>query len=193
MRLVLFTLPVAIGLGYLLGGRLRNLSGVTLRYPAAGVAGLGLQLLPVRGTAGQLLLVMSLALMFLFAGGNWRLSGFVLIAAGLWCNLIVVVINDGMPVTAAAFVSSGQTDGLDDLAPGGRHHLATPDDDLVFLADAIPLPAPVHRAVSVGDLVAYAGAMWFVVAGMRRTGVLEETEATERDAEADLDLAEATA
>lgn len=168
MRLVVIILPASISLGYLLGGRLRNISDLNLRYPAAGLAGLGAQLLPVRGAASQLLLIASLVLMLAFAGLNWRMAGFVLIAVGLWSNLVVVVVNDGMPVTAAALVASGQTDSLEDLTPGGRHHLTTPDDELVFLADAIPIPAPVNRAVSVGDLVAYVGAVWFVVAGMRR-------------------------
>lgn len=184
MRLVLFTLPVAIAVGYLLGGRLRNLAGVSLRYPGAGLAGLGLQVLPVGGTLGHLLLLGSFVLLLLVAGVNWRLAGFVLVVAGLWLNFVVIAVNGGMPVTAGAFVASGQTDGLDDLAAGGRHHLATPRDELVFLADSIPVPAPIRRAMSVGDLVAYAGAMWFVVAGMRgREGAVE----------LELDLAEATA
>jgi hypothetical protein len=168
MRLVVIILPAAIGLGYLLGGRLRNLSDLNLRYPAAGLAGLGAQLLPVRGAVSQLLLIASLVLMLTFAGLNWRTAGFALIAVGLSSNLLVVLVNDGMPVTAAALVASGQTDSLEDLTADGRHHLATPDDELVFLADAIPIPAPVNRAVSVGDLMAYVGAMCFLVAGMRR-------------------------
>jgi hypothetical protein len=191
MRLVLYTLPVVIAAGYLFGGRLRNLSHVTLRYPAAGVAGLVLQVLPARGSAGLLLLIASLVLMVVFAGANWRLSGFALVAVGLWANLLVVAVNDGMPITASAFVASRQTEGLGDLGPGGRHHLATPRDDLVFLGDAIPIPAPINRAVSIGDLVAYAGAMWFVVVGMRTHAPTGPTVTTRP--ESDSALAEATA
>ena len=191
MRLVLYTLPAVIAAGYLLGGRLRNLSHITLRYPAAGIAGLVLQVLPARGSTGLLLLIASLVLMVVFAGANWRLSGFALIAVGLWANLIVVALNDGMPVTASAFVRSGQTEGLADLAAGGRHHLATPHDDLVFLGDAIPIPGPVNRAMSIGDLVAYAGAMWFVIAGMRTRTRSEPTLGTHH--ESDSTLAEASA
>lgn len=193
MRLVLFTLPAVIAVGYLLGGRLRNLARAPLRYPAAGVAGLALQVLPARGTVGLLLLIASLVLMVVFAGANWRLTGFALVAAGLWANLLVVALNDGMPVTAGAFVASGQTEGLDDLASGGRHHLATPQDDLVFLGDAIPFPTPVNRAMSIGDLVAYAGAMWFVIAGMRPHARAEPTATAQAHVEPEGDLAEATA
>lgn len=193
MRLVLFTLPVVIALGYLFGGRLRSLSRVTIRYPAVGVAGLVLQVLPLRGTAGLIAVVASVVLMVAFAGANWRLSGFALVAAGLWSNLLVVAVNDGMPVTADAFVASGQTEGLDDLSVGGRHHLATPQDDLVFLGDAIPVPSPVNRAMSVGDLVAYAGAMWFVVAGMRAHPRRIPAATPEPGTDPDVELAEATA
>jgi len=191
MSLVVLTFPVAIAAGYLFGGRLRNLSEVNLRYPAAGVAGLVAQLLPVRGTAGLVLLIASIALMLVFAGVNWRMAGFVLIALGLSANLVVVVANQGMPVTPSALVASGQTEGLEELAAGERHHLATPDDDLVFLADAIPIPAPVHRPVSIGDLVAYGGAMWFVVAGMLRRRA--DVGSLEPRADEELDVAEATA
>jgi hypothetical protein len=185
MRLILFTLPVAIALGYVLGGRLGHLAEISLRYPGAGLAGLGLQTLPVGGTLGHILLLGSFVLLLLVAGANWRLPGFVLVGAGLWLNLVVIAVNGGMPVTADAFVASGQTEGLDDLAAGGRHHLATPRDELVFLADSIPVPAPVRRAMSVGDLAAYAGAMWFVVAGMGRRDEIVEPKPH-------LDVAEAT-
>jgi hypothetical protein len=193
MRLVLLTFPVAIAAGYVLGGRLRNLSEPRLRYPAAGLAGLAVQMLPVRGTAGLVFLVGSIVVLLAFAAANWRMVGFVMIVAGLWANLVVVALNQGMPVTPSALVASGQTDGLEELQDGGRRHLATPDDDLVFLADAIPLPAPVHRAVSIGDVVAFAGAMWFIVAGMvRRPDRRDEVASFDADVDAKLDVVEAT-
>ena len=169
MRLVLFALPLAIGLGYLLGGRLRNVGGIRIRHGWAGLAGVGLQILPVRGTAGSLVLIASFVLLLFVAGVNWRLPGFGLVVVGLCLNFLVIAVNQGMPVTREALVASGQAETLDDLrGAGAKHHLATSDDDLLFLADRIAIPAPVRQAISVGDVVAYAGAMWFVVAGMRR-------------------------
>ena len=90
--------------------------------------------------------------------------------AGLWLNFVVITVNEGMPVTREAIVASGQADTIDDLntAGGSKHHIATEDDRLLILADRIAIPAPVKQAVSVGDVVAYAGAMWFVIEGMRR-------------------------
>lgn len=171
MRLILITFPMAIGLGYVLGGRLSNLGRVSFRWPLVGLAGVALQFAPVGGSGGYLLLVASFLLLIMAAAANWRLPGFILILAGLWLNFVVITVNEGMPVTRQALVASGQAATLQDLVDegGSKHHLAGPADQLLFLADRFAVPAPVHQAVSVGDLFAYAGAMWFVVAGMRRT------------------------
>jgi hypothetical protein len=170
MRLVLFAFPLAIGLGYVLGGRLRNLGGVRIRHGWAGLAGVGLQLLPVGGTAGSAVLIASFALLLFVALANLRLAGFALVVIGLCLNFLVIAVNHGMPVTREAIVASGQADTLDELRDGGgpKHHLATAEDDLLMLADRFGIPTPVKQAVSVGDVLAYAGTMWFVVAGMRR-------------------------
>ena len=185
MRLVLFAFPIAIGLGYLLGGRLRNLGGVRFRHAWAGLAGVGLQLLPVGGTPGSLVLIASFALLLFVAIANRRLAGFALVVLGLCLNFLVIAVNEGMPVTRQALVASGQADTLVELRDegGAKHHLAGPGDDLVFLADRIAIPAPVHQAISVGDIVAYAGATWFVIAGMRRR---------DEESQADLVAAEAS-
>jgi hypothetical protein len=183
MRLVLFAFPLAIGLGYLLGGRLRNLGGVRFRHAWAGLVGVGLQVLPVGGTAGSLVLIASFVLLLFVAVVNWRLPGFALVVVGLCLNFLVILVNEGMPVTRDALVASGQAGTLAELQSdgGAKHHLASGEDDLLFLADRIALPSPLRQAISVGDVVAYAGAMWFVVAGMRRR---------DQDSRADLEALE---
>lgn len=170
MRLVLFVFPLAIGLGYLLGGRLHRLGNVRFRHAWAGLAGVALQVLPVGGTLGFVVLIASFVLLLFVAWVNRRLPGFALIAAGLCLNLVVIAVNEGMPVTREAIVASDQAETLDDIraAGGTKHHLATAQDDLLILADRIGIPAPVAQAVSIGDVVAYAGVVWFVVAAMRR-------------------------
>jgi hypothetical protein len=170
MRLVIVTIPVAIVVGYLAGGRLGNLANVRFRWPMSGLAGIALQFAPVAGTGGTLLLVASFLFLFVAAGVNRRLPGFAVILVGLWLNFVVITVNEGMPVTEHALVASGQVNTLADLRSGAdtKHHLASDRDQLVFLGDAIPIPPPIHQAVSIGDLLAYSGAMWFVVRGMRR-------------------------
>jgi hypothetical protein len=169
MRLVVLTMPVAILVGYLAGGRLGNLANVRFRWPVSGLAGIALQFAPVAGTDGTLLLVGSFLFLFVAAGVNRRLPGFTLILVGLWLNFVVIAINEGMPVTRHALAASGQANTLSELRSGAdtKHHLASDQDALVFLGDAIPIPPPVRQAVSLGDLLAYAGAMWFVIRGMR--------------------------
>jgi hypothetical protein len=170
MRLVLFVFPLAIGLGYLLGGRLHRLGNVRFRHAWAGLAGVALQILPLGGALGFIALVCSFGLLLFVAWINRRLPGFALVVAGLCLNFLVIAVNEGMPVTREAVVASDQEETLDALRSdgGSKHHLATPDDDLLILADRIGIPAPVSQAVSVGDIVAYAGIVWFVVAAMRR-------------------------
>lgn len=183
MRLILIAFPLAIGLGYVLGGRLRNLAGARFRWGSVGLAAVGLQFLPVTGTLGSVVLVASFALLLLVAVANSRLPGFALVVIGLCLNFLVIAVNEGMPVTRDAIVASGQADTLEDLRDDGgpKHHLATSEDDLMFLADRFGIPAPVRQAVSIGDILAYAGALWFVVAGMRRG---EERAAARRPVEA---------
>jgi hypothetical protein len=183
MRLILIAFPLAIGLGYLLGGRLRNLAGLRFRHAWAGLVGVGLQFLPVGGLAGSLVLLASFVLLLFVAVVNRRLPGFALVVVGLCLNFLVIAVNQGMPVTREALEGSGQLDTLHELETdgGAKHHLAGPGDDLLILADRIALPPPISQAISVGDIVAYAGVIWFVAAGMRRN---------EDDQPADLPAAE---
>jgi hypothetical protein len=171
---------VAIALGYLLGGRLGNLGGVRFRFGWVGLLGVVLQFLPIEGTPGYLVLAASFILLLFVASANRRLAGFLLVLVGLSMNFLVIAVNRGMPVTRDAIIASGQADTLKDLdtAGGSKHHLATEADDLTFLGDRIAIPSPVKQAVSIGDLVAYTGAMWFVVAGMR--GRVSEDEPERR-------------
>ena len=172
MRLILTTLPVAVLIGYVAGGRLSNLASARLRFPLLALAGIVLQFLPVGGTYGYLLLVGSFAFLLAFAIANARGSGFALIYVGLALNLTVIAVNRGMPVTEHALLASGQEETLRDLElhGGSKHHLATEEDQLLFLGDVIAVPAPIRQAISVGDIFAHLGVAWLVVRGMRRRG-----------------------
>ena len=172
MRLALFALGGAVLVALLTGGRPSRIGEVRFRWPLAGIGGVVLQLIPAAGMLGVALLISSFVLLGLAASANVRLPGFPLILAGLALNFLVIAVNGGMPVTAHSLAASGQQATMKDLVENGgsKHHLATDADDLVVLADSIPLGAPVHQAVSVGDLMAYAGAAWFIVRGMHRRG-----------------------
>jgi hypothetical protein len=118
--------------------------------------------------------MLSFVLLFVVAGVNWRLPGFILVLVGLWMNFLVITVNEGMPVMRDAVVASGQADTLEDLQlqDNPKHHLATEDDKLTLLSDLVGIGPPIRQVVSVGDLAAVAGITWFVVAAMQRRGGL---------------------
>lgn len=169
MRLVVPSFALAIAIGYLIGGRLANLGRIRLRLGPLAIVGLALQLVAGPGRVLPLVaLFTSFALLLGFAILNLRTPGFPLILVGILLNLTVISLNLGMPVDGDALVASGQADTLTMLVEGGgaKHHLASPDDRLLFLGDVIPV-RPLEQVVSVGDLFTYGGVAWLIVAGMR--------------------------
>jgi uncharacterized protein DUF5317 len=170
MRLVALVLLIALALGALAGGRLGGLVKLRTRWTFLAIAGLALQVLPPAGWWPMGLLTFSFVLLSVFCAVNLRTPGFALILAGTLMNFLVIGINRGMPVDRGALVASGQEDTLSDLTRNGgtKHHLAGPDNRLMFLADVMAIPPPFRQAVSGGDVVAYAGVGYLVVAAMRR-------------------------
>jgi hypothetical protein len=169
MKLVLFTLLIATGLGYLSRGHLSNLSAVRLRWSLLAPLGLALQVLPLPGRVLPMtLLIVSFGLLFVFALANLPVPGMKLILLGMFLNCLVISVNAGMPVSRSALEASGQHDTLSSLIHrgGAKHHLAGPTDSLVVLGDVIPIGI-VHQVASLGDVATYLGVMWLVVAGMR--------------------------
>ena len=137
-----------------------------------GVVGLALQLAPVPGhTWPLLLLYISFALLTGFAIVNIqsRVPGAWLILIGVLLNFAVIAVNQGMPVARYALERSDQMDTLELLVEDGgvKHHLASPEDQLLFLGDVIAIGPPVRQAISVGDIFTYAGVAWLIIAGMR--------------------------
>ncbi len=172
MRLTILTFAVAITVGLLAGGRLRGLSAVRFRWPYLALVGIALQFFPIGGWEENALVLASFAALCVFTLANIRQPGFVLVFVGLALNLLVIGVNQGMPVSHRALVESGQQDLVDDLVQSGgaKHHLATNEDSLRSLGDVIAIPPPVRQAVSIGDVLMYTGAAWFIVAWMRRRG-----------------------
>lgn len=172
MKVILATILLAFVLGLVLGGRPSALASLKVRWTPAALVGLALQLAPVPGDTWPLvLLFVSFVLLTAFAVVNLRgrVPGFALILVGVLMNFTVIAVNEGMPVSRGALVASHQQETLPILLerPGAKHHLAGPDDRLMVLADVIAV-APLDQVVSLGDVLAYGGVVWLVVAGMRR-------------------------
>jgi hypothetical protein len=170
MKLMAICMAAILVVGYLLGGRLRNVGDLQLRWPALALVGLALQFITGPGdTVPLACLYLSFVLLIVFTVANIRVFGFPLILAGVLCNLLVIGANGGMPVSAHALVASDQGQFLGDLEnnPYPKHHLATEDDLLRFLGDVIPVPTPVAQAISFGDILTYGGVGMVIVGAMR--------------------------
>jgi hypothetical protein len=170
MRLILASLALAVVLGYSLGGRLSSVGHLRIRWQPAAIAGLALQVVPVPGDALPLvLLYASFVLLLAFAIVNLRagVAAFWLILIGIALNFTVIAVNQGMPVTRDALVASGESDTLAVLVHdgGAKHHLAGLEDRLLFLGDVLPI-RPIEMVASPGDLIAYSGVVWLVIAAM---------------------------
>jgi hypothetical protein len=94
------------------------------------------------------------------------------VMVGLALNVLVIAVNGGMPVSAAALdVAGASAEGLG-AGETAKHHLMGPGDKLTPLGDVIGIPPPVGAVVSVGDLFLYAGVAALVVTVMLgRSGV----------------------
>jgi hypothetical protein len=170
MRLIMFTVVTATVAGLVAGGTFRDFPSVKLRGARLALAGVVLQFIPLGGALGTLLLFASFAALIAFASLNVRVHGFALILAGLALNAVVIVANQGMPVTRDALEGSNQSETLNDLIANGgsKHQLADDGTILLPLADVIPLGTPLDQAISVGDVFVQLGAAWLIASSMPR-------------------------
>ena len=122
------------------------------------------------GALGHVTVAASFGLLLVFAVLNVDRPGLLLFAVGVLLNALVVIANGGMPITRQAVIRSDQGStlpALDAGEGGAKHHLANDDSVLLILGDVTGVPAPIGAAVSVGDLVLYAGIAWYVAASMQ--------------------------
>lgn len=174
MKLVTIGLVLGIAGGYLLGGRLTQLSELRPRFAPLALVGLLLQLVNPPQPWPLVLLIASFVLLTVFVLANIRIAGFVAILAGVTMNFAVIAVNGGMPVDREAIVASGQEETLAPLLEGRgvKHHLAGPDDRLAFLGDVIAIPAPVGQVISIGDVFTFGGVAAVIAGSMRRRRVV---------------------
>ncbi len=173
---------IGVVLGYVLKGRIVNLSGLHLRAWWLVVVAMAIQfcifplfseraLFPYLTTELHLL---SYGLLFLFFVINYRVRALRVIALGALSNLLVISVNSGrMPSSAYALVRAGQADIADKLAGSGvvgNIVLMGRGTRLDFLGDWLYLPHgfPLATAFSVGDLLIAMGLVILIVHGMRQ-------------------------
>ena len=172
--MISFAIVVAAGAvaGWAQGGRLKNVSGSALALlPVIWLAlalQLGAQFIPAeRSMIAYGLVIASYAAVFAFAGANWRVAGMPLIALGGAMNYLVILLNQGMPVSPEMIARVGVDVENARAVIRGKHVLATDGTHLPVLGDRIPLFGEI---VSVGDLVILAGILLVVQGLMKRRG-----------------------
>lgn len=169
---------IALGLALvpLSGGTFRRLGRAPFHAPVLLPIALALQTLPsvalrvtdvaraealtvVCWTAGA-------AVLLLVCWRNWHLHGIRIVALGVACNAVVILLNRGMPVGMDALRLLGDVEGaLRFLSESPLYQLESELTRLLVLADVMPLPGPpsVRAVVSLGDLLLFSGVLVSIV------------------------------
>ena len=161
---------IAVIVTWALGGAMSRLTALSFRATGAIYAALAAQIVifsPLAGGNESVVRIGQLAsyvLILVFLVLNTRIRGMSVIAFGVAANTLAIAANGGlMPVDPGAAQASGWP--LDLWADGTYHNtvLATAHTRLAFLGDIIALPAsPISAAISIGDLLLFAGAFLVV-------------------------------
>ena len=150
---------IAVGAGFalalLLGGRFRCFQDRGLRLWFLLPLGLLFQFAAV-SSAGHtwpfVLVLLGFASLFGFAVANLAITGFWMIALGLFLNAFVIGLNHGMPIGKKALAHTGN---YASVYPA-LHHVQRSSDKLLILGDVVPI-SPIGEIVTFGDLVLAVG------------------------------------
>jgi hypothetical protein len=167
--------------GVIAGGVRGRLDGLTqadvIRLPAL-LVGLALQGAAALATAlgwvsaaVPAVTLLGLVALLVFVAANRHLPGMLLIGLGVLCNLVVIGLNGGMPVTDGAWARAGNVvAGPVPERPDAKHVRVQDSTRLSLLADRFAV-RPFRTVVSVGDIVQYAG-VFLLVYGLMVNGEL---------------------
>jgi hypothetical protein len=164
---------IAIACGMACGGSIRGLQEINLRFEvpvlvlfvAQGVARGRLA-----GTSasafGLVVWVTSCLLLLVLVAPDWRRPGVWVVGTGLAANLLVVMLNGGMPITVPGWVSMDQA--ATSIARSvGFYALAGPGTLLAGLGDVVLLAIGSYRILaSPGDVLLALGVSALIVDAM---------------------------
>lgn len=157
------SLVLGVLAGLALRGDIRRLGAIRVRWWPLLVVAVALRVLG--GGSGDLALpayIVAFTSVLAVAAANVALVGMPLIALGAAMNLLVVALNGGMPVDAAALEVVGAR------MPADRLHIPLTGATLLpILADRIPMSI-FANVYSLGDIALAVGGFLVPVATMRR-------------------------
>ncbi|MFO7173590.1 MAG: DUF5317 domain-containing protein [Bacillota bacterium] len=174
MAPVLVYIALAVGVALLRGGRFPQ--ELPFRYGWLVPLALALQLAAFLfpGTvAARGLVLGSYVLLCYVLIANHRYQSVRLILLGVILNGVAIAANGGrIPVDVEAARSVGlEVASLEDGADA-KHVALTPETHLPFLGDVIPVPPPVGRVFSIGDIAILVGLFLLIQDLMERPIVL---------------------
>ena len=164
--LFLLVAGAGVAVGMARGGNVRSLRDPGVRAARLGLACLAVQclvvVLPLRAVGlplalGPVLLLAALVTLVAVARPNARLPGVPLFALGLLLNLLVVLVNFGMPVPASTLERAGIT--LEQPAPDrpdAKHVLERGGTRLGLLGDRLAV-RPLRTVTAYGTVIELAG------------------------------------
>lgn len=171
---ILYAVVLGIIIGYILGGRLTNLSERPFKNIFLVIFGFLIQILifsslpfvkplerfPFITTT---LHILSYLLILAFIISNIKLKGIISIGTGIFLNAIVIILNKGhMPASIDSFRSSSVGKYADILSKGdtvNNSKAIASDTILPWLGDifAIPSSIPLSNVFSIGDVIIAIG------------------------------------
>ena len=181
LALFLLAILAGLGAGVLRGGRARSLVDAKVYARLLGLVCLGLQAVVgaralrsvgIPRGVGALLLGLALVGLLGVARANGQLPGVPLLALGLLANLLVLVLNLGVPVSVDTLERAGvAVERPVPQRPDAKHVTDGPGSRLAVLGDRFAV-RPLRTTVSVGDVAELAGlfllVQWLVIGGARR-------------------------
>ncbi len=177
--IALYAILLALALGAASGGSIGSLAQVRLRYELPVLVLFGVQAIArgrIAGTSassfGLIVWMLSCAALIGILGSEWRRPGIWVVCFGLALNLLVVLLNGGMPVglgvdTAVTAVAPMVARSM------SFYQLAGPGTMWGALGDVVPLGRAGYQVlVSPGDALLAIGVAVFIAEGMlpRRQG-----------------------
>lgn len=183
--MLLETFILAVIIGFILKGSLKNLAQTPLRGALFIWAGLILRYIPnlfrfpiLKNYADMvtpyapILFVVSFALLLTGVVMNISRWPMIVILAGVMMNTIAVLANNGfMPVSGEGLAKAGyDMSKIISAQLDMNHILITAQTRFSFLADIIPVPKPYPfpQMLSIGDLMMCLGLLFFIVIGMKQ-------------------------
>lgn|GEM_PF-283982 len=181
---------LAILIALLRGGTLRHFSAIQIRWIPLVIATFGFQILSfapfvkpfLPAWASIVLYILSMALLTLWAAGNWRIPGMLLMATGLLMNFAAIATNGGhMPVSSASVRYSGSISRYQSNPDHIVNNSIMIDDHVRLwpLTDilAVPQAIPFANVYSIGDVLLTLGASILCYRTIRATPELAAAEA----------------